>query len=893
MLVQPLRNLAPRELLEPEIPGRTEPLLPSGEWGINLAAAQGNFPKTGLQVYIPAWSAMGIVDTVELLLNSNVVDQHTITEDTEVGQRTTLWVAPRHWRTGSYTLAYRVTRRNQAPETFTPSFKLYAKLELPGGQDTNPEFGHSELYQFIDPAIINDGVDQNTAKDGVDIIIQAKPGSPTQAPYPNIAVGDVITSSWGGVFVSSEPVTQVQIDDPDNYPIIIHVTEAIILEAGDSGPDGLAVTFMITDLVKNVSEDWCEETRIVVDTGNARLGAPIIEQANGNELDLDTLGDEDPVAQVWADSEDEFHFEDFIIMHVKGTTLDGEVVDIEVRKLIDKQIPARIPVSLPNAAARSLAKTQAVFFYDLERNGTIIQRSKGRFINIIGEPKRLAAPSAEDEQQGAIDPDLTSTRIRIPFDEIMAVGMAIELKWFGTRSDTSTYDPELDWYFPSHDEIEAKEDFFITVEGKHLKTLEGGTLDLSYNLLSDEGGTIVSRGSLHAALLTVGEAQFELVKPIVLGEQDGALDPEDLPNGVGRLTAPNPTASPTKAKDVVTYTWDGEVTGKKEDSTTINALSAGKDVNFTLNAAFVAEHIEPNRGKKVTASYRILRFETGKTSYSNPLEFVVGEAQEFKLPVATFKEATGQQNDQLNPDDVYPDGATVVIAATAQLKTDDEVTVTVEGKTTTPYPHTVLSTEAGTELSSIKVPHAVINENDGQSISLSYTVKRKAGGTDGPSVPTVYDVRKVIGSVGENFDALPNQTINKPGQIIETPTMTISFLKGGTTVMAISETNDPQPGMIDGKYFTCQTTSGTGTARFRLDLKTPCSTVSFWHWRVQASAPFPVAHFYGPTGNELNSFVLSSSKDTPRLEKFTAPGATRIEIEHEGSAFYDRFIFEV
>ncbi|OOL33628.1 hypothetical protein, partial [Pseudomonas sp. FSL W5-0299] len=78
--------------------------------------------------------------------------------------------------------------------------------------------------------------------------------------------------------------------------------------------------------------------------------------------------------------------------------------------------------------------------------------------------------------------------------------------------------------------------------------------------------------------------------------------------------------------DIVTYTWTGEVTGTTEDSVTLNGLSKDKDVHFTLNATFVAEHIEPNRGKKVTVSYRIWRAATNETSYSNMLEFGVGQA---------------------------------------------------------------------------------------------------------------------------------------------------------------------------------------------------------------------------------------------------------------------------
>ncbi|PWK40571.1 hypothetical protein C7534_1095, partial [Pseudomonas sp. OV226] len=632
MLIQPLKNLAPLALLTPEIPGAIEPQAPADEWGINLAAAVGNFPDKGLKVQIPIWSSKSLGDKVELLLNNNVVDQHTISDPVELRERTTLFVAPGRLQTGNWALAYRVTRLSQQPELFAPPLKLYVKFELPGGQDTDPDFGHSGLYMaFFPPEVVQDGVDKDSAKNGVDVIVQAKPGSGTDRPYENIAVGDVITVSWGGQLVLSTPVTQAQIDAPLTNPVKVHIDEATILAAGDSGTEGLAVTFMVRDRVHNQAEDWCKETRIVVDTGNSLLDAPILEQADGNMLDLDTLGEEKLLLHVWAASA-EFNQNDVIIMSLKGTTVDGDPINITVRQAIEKKPPTVVEVLLDNAGARALAKTQGVFSYVLERSGTIVNRSKGRFINIIGEAKRLAAPIALDATSGALDPDLAGTRIRIPHDPLITAENGIELKWFGTRQDLTTYDPELEWFFPSTDEANDPDGFVIVVEGKHLKTLDGGTLDLSYNLLSDDNGTIVRRGSQHAALLNVGEAQFELVKPIVLGEVDGALEPDELPGGIGKLTAPRPIATPTVSGDVVTYTWLGEVTGKKEDSITLNALSKDKDVNFALNVQFVTDHIEPNRGKKITASYRILRNVTGKYSYSNLLEFIVGEAVSLDPP---------------------------------------------------------------------------------------------------------------------------------------------------------------------------------------------------------------------------------------------------------------------
>lgn len=736
MLTQPKKVPAPLALRDPEIPGRTEQDLPSGEWGLNFAAVQGNFPDKGLKVHILDWTQMGIGDNVKLLLDGDEVDQHTITDLTEVGERVTLWVPPRRFLTGSHELTYVVKRPSQSNETYTPPVKLYVKLELPGGQDLDPDPGsHSELYMYIDPAIVEDGVDQEAAENGVDITVQAKPDSSTSEPYPYIAVGDVITLSWGGVLVESDPVEQAQIDDPDNNPIVIHVSKEIIVEAGDSGSDGLAVTFQIHDLVKNQSEDWCPETRLVVDTGNSRLVAPILEQADGNVLNLDTLGDEALQLQVWAEIQDGFLKGDVIIMRVKGITLDGDLIEETVRQAIEENPPTVVRVYMPNGSARALAKTQAVFSYKQERGGMVIQQSKGRFVNIIGEPTQLAAPIADDAQSGALDPDLASTRIRIPFDDVITADMAIELKWAGTRADQSSYEPELDWYFPSEGEIGAKEDFFIPVEGRHLKTLEGGTLDLSYNLLSDENGEIVRRGSRHAVLLNVGEPRFELAPPIVLGEQDGALEPADLPNGTSKVTCPNPVTNPTKRQDVVHWELrDAQGVQLAEDSKTLNALSEGKAVEFPLSAAFVQEHFEAHRGEELTVRYDILRFETGKTSHSNPLEFVVGTALALSPP--SVKEASGAT---LNPVNAR-DKLTIVVPANSALLPTDKLKVTWSGAPGTPAGGSHTSGESlvsdGLE---IEIPNSVVAFNLGKTVTVTYTVTQN-GSELPPSDPLTLNV---------------------------------------------------------------------------------------------------------------------------------------------------------
>ncbi|WP_460099012.1 hypothetical protein [Pseudomonas sp. H3_C08] len=621
MLIQPHKQISALALLDPEIPGGR--LLDDGSWGINLAAARLNYPDKGLKVQVPAWNNMSKSDNCKVYVGTTMVAQKTITEDIEVDKHVTLFIEPSRLPSGDWELSYQITRFGQKPEP-GPTIKLFVKLELPGGQDLNPDYGHSELTMAFDPPdVVRDGVDKATAEAGVLVYAKPKPGDGWL--YLNCAVGDVLILAWAGKTVESEPVTQEQIDDPESNPIVVLADKATILSAGDS--DGVSVSYKIRDRVYNESEDWCEAVRIVVDTQGLRLGAPILKQADGLIVDLEVLGDEPPMVEVWADDVNIFKKNDEIYLSVFGTDDDGKEISELVIQRIESTPPVRVSIEHKNSTLRALAKRTVVYSYHVRRGGVVVDnsRSKSRAYSVIGEPTRLPAPIAIDQISGALDPNAPEYRICIPYDPLITPENAIELKWFGTRPDLTTYDPELDWYFPSEDEANDPNGFIITVEGKHGKTLEGGTLDLSYNLLADENGTITRRASLHASLLNVGEAQRELVKPIVLGEKDGVLEPKDLPGGASKITAPRPVAVPSEANDIVKYFCIVEGNEPVTDSKTLNALSKDKNVDFPLNAAFVAQHFEPNREKKMQVHYEIFRAASNRTSYSNVLEFVIGE----------------------------------------------------------------------------------------------------------------------------------------------------------------------------------------------------------------------------------------------------------------------------
>jgi hypothetical protein len=678
-------SAAPTALIELEIPGRIGPLpeppaAPEEElWGINHGAALDNFPLHGLQVYISPWSLMGVGDSVRVMLNGTTVVATETIESGEENQRVTTFVPAARITPGRYTLHYIVKRLGQTDDPSAET-KILVKLDRPGGQDQDGDTpGHSEMKFGLPQEIIDDGVDADTAKDGVLVTIN---------PYPNMAAGDHIKLSWGGQFVS------YTVQDSDlKEDVDICVDEATILAAGDSGDNGLAVTYEVYDVVQNRSEDWAAEARVVVDTGNSRLPTPFVKEAVNNILDLEELGEAPATIQIVAASlnvtaqalstqmaslseeargretpasilaafKADFTRGDKIVVTLTGTTLDAEPISYDAPEVTVENLPSIYEIPVPNLLVRHLAKTQAKFSYRLIHENATETTSKNAFINIIGEAIRMDPPVALDEAQGAIDPDLPSTRIEIPWDDSMAAGDQIVLKWMGRRPDTTVYDPELTPHPITNGEEADQKAITITVPGPHLKAIEGGTLELYYVLEKDRDGTIVKRESARAARLNVGEPRAELPAPTVSGIVGGVMDP-GLTSA--ELTVPNYTGK--ALEDVVHYLWTGSSSGGKTDSVKVTSFTLEKPITFTIPGSAIA----PNKDGTVAASYWVIRKADNRRSDSEILTFNVGEPVVLDPP--TISTVKGSNGDEI-PEGQSTSDTTVTVTGTAPTTEQVEV----------------------------------------------------------------------------------------------------------------------------------------------------------------------------------------------------------------------------
>ncbi|MGE8144448.1 YncE family protein [Pseudomonas frederiksbergensis] len=749
----PTPNESPLLLKELDIPGRTGPVSTAPDvWGINIAAALDNFPRQGLQCRAGPWGVMGVGDVLRIFWGTgNQVLQDTIDPE-EVNKELTLFVPSRHLTEGAFDVSYTVQRLGQSPEPSEVT-KVLVKLTRPGGHDDNDQPGHSKLVMKLPQPIIDGGIDQDNVGAGVLMLCER---------YPNIAAGDVIQVTWGGVFVLSPPLTQDQADG--RVAITLLIDEATIRKAGDSDASGLAVAFEVYDRVDNRSEDWSPEQRVVVNLDVTLLQAPLLKESRGNVLDLDELGNNNGTAQVWAVDDTKFKNGDTLFVRVRGTPQEGAPIDIELPGEVLSGLPIVWEVTIENALLRRLAKSQMVLSYRLQKaDGSPELRSKGRFISVIGELQLLKAPIAMDAQQGAIDPDLTSTQIKILYDESFNAGDAIKLFWLGTRPDFTTYLPDLPLHSISRGEAEAKEPLFIDVDGQHLREINGGTLELYYQLLSDDAvvatmnrvnATHAIRESEHSPLLNVGEPRLELPEPTVAGVVDGALPP-DRP---GTTLTVNYLL--TLQGDRVTREWVGSKTGKDTDWVDLSSFTAGKPVPFTIKA----ELIKGNEGGMVSASYFIERANE-RTKYANALVFSVGVALELKAP--QIKQAPGTT---LNP--VAAKDALTAVVDYDDMQVGDKITVTWAAAAGRPDEgsHTTTSIDIVTvSPKDVPLPNSLVAFCLGTTVSVTYSVTR---GSD-PAQPSRPLLLNVLNIPDQSAD-LPTPTI---AGVTETD-LNVAALKG-------------------------------------------------------------------------------------------------------------------
>ncbi|RON51397.1 hypothetical protein BK666_03910 [Pseudomonas frederiksbergensis] len=688
--------------------------------GIPIRALEGN-----LQCIISPWGVMGIGDEVELFwhsLTSPAVSK-TIQFDHEVNQQVVLWVPRSQVLKGdAMPVFYRVRRRSQGPEDSEPKETYLVKTTRPGGYDDSPEPGHSGFrYTFLTD--ISGGVDADMADRGVQLRIE---------PYENMTAFDRIVCRWGSQEVMHYPVTQEQVDDPVNNPIVITFTREVIEKAGDGSR--VVVTYQVIDCVGNYPDErdpWAPFRYVLVDLGGNRLDAPLVLINNRptNSIDLDQLGDDDVEVRVYTTTAD-FAVGDSVRLTWTGTPAQGSPIIVgPLQELVDF-VPFQLDFTIPNAAVRAIAQGFATVSYVRVRSGEADRPSKTASVNVQGDISRLPAPSVAQAPGGTLPPDSPYATISVPYFEGRKTGDLITVHCQGRRpGGGETYYPITIIVADSDGKAAITRD----LPGSQIAPLQGGTLKIYYVVANDDLAVRSERDSLPLEL-NVGVALPDFKQPEITEADGDVLLPENTPNGAN-VIAPFNVPDDTRAGDTVGLRWTGSVTGAHPlYEIPLTNQTAGKPVPFFIRP----EHIHPNLNGTVTVDY--YRKRTGEvTRFSMARVWSVGGVQ-LELKAPGIKEAPGTT---LNP--VAAKDVLTAVVDYDDMQVGDKITVTWAAAAGRPAEgsHTTTSIDIVTvSPKDVPLPNSLVAFCLGTTVTVTYSVTRGSDPAQ-PSLPLLLNVLNI------------------------------------------------------------------------------------------------------------------------------------------------------
>jgi hypothetical protein len=363
--------------------------------GISIAAL-----AHGLRVAINPWLNIAYDDLVEMFWGNSAhpVWKKVIDRAEELTEGVRFNIPSGFIIDGEATpVFYRVTKLHQTPEDSTPLSIYLVKLTRPGGVDDDGEGNGNPGLKYTFTPDISGGVTSNIANRGVRMHI---------VPYQNITRFDRIIARWGDQEVVHYPVTQEQITDPNNHPIVLNFTKAVIEKAGNG--ERLPVSYQVIDRCGNYPDEqdpWAKITQVFVDLDDHRLDAPVALVAGQpvELIELDALGEADVTVRVNALSPD-FAANDLIRMTWTGTPAEGDPVVVGPLDKTVGTLPGDYDFTIPNVMVKAIAKGWATVGYLRIRAGVADLPSKTASLNVKGEIPQLVAPSVKEANGTQLDP---------------------------------------------------------------------------------------------------------------------------------------------------------------------------------------------------------------------------------------------------------------------------------------------------------------------------------------------------------------------------------------------------------------------------------------------------------------------------------------------------------
>lgn len=658
----------------------------------------------GMLIFIQPYPQMSAGDSIEVFFGDTRLAALTVRVLAEhVGKNIEAFIPANKVVAGMRDLYSVVTRVGSANKEKSLVLKVLVRLVFPGGNDPQPDSpGH---YHLLPATLTNppadgligeeDLVDENGDDIGVSVTLPA---------YPNMRMYDTIQFSWHGYFI--DYVVQPGEEGSD---VEITVPSDVVREAGDG--DELVLVYRVWDEVLNVSSDWSLRGYVAVEVDPNKLEAPEIVNPDpdaelGAPIDLGLLGDDDVTVQVWVLKGGPFKLKDIVELTWLGTTAQGQVITYKAPAQTVTKAQQLLSFTIPSANAKALAGGFARALYTVKRTASALLTSKRAWVDVIGNDVKLPSPSVTEAIDGALAPTLATATVVVPKEAQLQYGDTLVLNWRGQRPDGSPLSYTTSR--PVTASMEGKDVEFKVNGPSYLKPLEGGALEVSYQVIREGLSKPLESTPLG---LQVGEAQVELPAPFCPQAQDGELDPDTL----GDISIEIAPYTDMRIGQTVKAQWCDESGTCFYDEMKITSRNVGKTVVFQLPHAEWSTAITG----EVQVIYQVVEADR-PLRQSAPLSLKRAE-HVVPLPDPVVVDAN---NGLLTP----AGDAVVLIPVEAQLKYGDEIELNWDGDKpggTTVIPQMVLADQV--TVLRVVVPASFVHANIDAGVRVSYTVYRFDG----------------------------------------------------------------------------------------------------------------------------------------------------------------------
>lgn len=692
----------PFEDLPLYIPGLTQTVV-DFDGGINKAALEVH-RDLGLLCNLMAYQNMAKDDFVELFcvdLLIPVATYNVTQDDVDKTRMIPLYIPRTRLPDGPAKPVFMRVRRLSTTPKETKHCNLLVDTVAPAGRNPiGSTLQNENLPIPVFPEhIINFGVTQADAQNGVPVTFKFYPVDATQEPSTHRAIRDRIRLRINGITAPILPLTEGQAGGREDITFTLYDGFWKQVRSGSH-----VCEYEIIDETGNASLGWSPALLLNVrlnDGAEPLLPKALVLEAPNNTLDHDQLNGRDATIFINTPGPD-FALEDVVRVTVTGRSSGGVItVTYDSPPLTSLSF---ITLPFPNADLRPLISGQFQLSYERIRSDVPNRYSHGNIFNVIGTPidMRLPPPLVLEAPGGVLDPQSPLVNILVmaypelgqdPFDLVILI---LE----GTYANGTRYYDEL------YESAGGGDVLFRIANGPNgvIAGLAGGTLRLLYQVDNGDG----VRTSMDV-IVNVGNAEASLPEPEVL-EAPGPqyqFDPEQFTEHANIVVKSH---SDFLLNDIVTLYCVGSAPGgtAPEQEFPIRAQWVGRDLRFRLERSYILANID-----KTMRIYYTRWRRDAPTRLSHAVTIKVGSKLELKAPTVLEATATGPDQASLDPLHVLPPNRPVVTIRVVSDKfpPGSDIKVFIVGKPGIGMPNIPTkpaTPEPGENYVSFTVPHAFV-----------------------------------------------------------------------------------------------------------------------------------------------------------------------------------------